>query len=189
MPRPGEQHQRKHLPSVTEILTAANLGVELNIPDSKLAYVLQRGTALHSAIELDLAGELDEASVHESIAGRLAAFRKFSAAVRLEPIATEIELEHPAWRFMGHPDLVALVNGRRCLLDWKAGHYPLPARRQIAGYQLLWEANRPDEPIEDYLVVTLHADGRPVVYPVDPTPARQTFLAALTCWYARKETA
>ena len=63
LPRPGEMAQRKHLPSVTEILCAAHLGVELNIPDGKLAYVLERGTALHSAIELDIAGELDEGQV------------------------------------------------------------------------------------------------------------------------------
>jgi len=191
LPQPGEMHQRKHLPSVTEILTASHLGVELGIPDSKLEYVLRRGTALHSAIELDLAGDLDEDSVVDDIRPRLGAFRKFAAAVNLKPIATEIELTHPGFRFMGHPDLVAWLTlsrrTRRTLLDWKAGWYPFSARFQLAAYDWLWSTTYPDQPIEDHVVVHLKDDGTCTPHHVDLGDGLQVFQAATVVWWARIE--
>ena len=190
LPQPFVMRQRKHLPSVTEILGAAGLGVELNISDTKLAYVLRRGTALHSAIELDLAGDLDESSVHDDIRARLDAFRKFAAAVALRPIATEIELSHPTWKFMGHPDLVGYVNDRVALIDWKSSvdpHAAHAARLQIAAYDELWRVTYLEQSIEDHLIIELRADGTFRVHPIDLGDGRQVFLAAVVCWYARKE--
>ena len=183
-------HQRKSLPSVTEILQAAHLGVDLGIPDGKLEYVLRRGTALHSAIELDLAGDLDAASVHEDIAPRLDAFRKFAKDVNLKPIATEIELTNHEWRVLGHPDLVATMNGRpqRVLVDWKSS--PLDrfaARYQLAAYRWLWDTTYPADQIDECVVVHLRDDGTAWPHAIDTTGALHVFQAAVVCWWARKE--
>jgi hypothetical protein len=185
-------HQRHRLPSTTEILQAAHLGPELNIPDSRLEFVLRRGAALHHAIELDLAGDLDGSSVVDDIAPRLTAFRAFATAVNLTPIATEIELTHPTWRVLGHPDLVAWVNApgqerRVALIDWKSSWSPHAARIQVAAYEWLWSETYPEQPIQDCLVVELKADGNYVVHHIDLGDGRQVFQAAICIWYARKE--
>ena len=177
--------QRGPLPSVTEILDAVGLGMDLRVSAARREYLFARGRALHYAIQLDQAGELDAATVHPEIAGKLDAWRKWAAAVQWQPQHVEVELVHPTWAVVGHPDAIGLANGRLTLTDWKSSFDLHSVRLQLSAYAWLWQATHSDEPIDDYLALELQAVGRYVPHPIDPRPYQQVFLAAVIVHRAR----
>ncbi len=182
---PGRLIDGTYWPSVTEVIEACGLGLEIPGPPERRAYYLARGRALHAAIQYDLEGVLDPATVHPEIAPGLDAWRKFVADTGYLSEASEIELRHERWRFLGHPDTVGRLNGRRVLLDLKYNTVDLAySALQHGGYALLWEANRAGETIDDYLVLQLKADGTYRLHPV--TPDRQTLLACVVVHRARQ---
>lgn len=184
----------ERLPRVSEILEACGLGVQFPMPAGRREWYLARGSALHKAIELDAAGELDETSVHSEIAPGLDAYRKFVAATGHTPlilpggqIASELELCHPRWRYMGHPDRVGWVNGNLSLLDWKSSVDPKYVSLQLAAYGLLWRDAHPDHPLQEFLAVRLGFDGTWSIHQIDPRQHEQTFLAAVVLYRALEE--
>ena len=59
-------------------------------------------------------------------------------------------------RVGGTCDLVAMIGGRRTLLDLKTGKRLYPRELvQIAAYGMLWEELHPDAPIERYSLLRL----------------------------------
>jgi len=159
------------------------------------AYHLERGTALHLAINMDLRGRLDEDSVHPAVAPGFAAWRRFREQARPELIMAECELRDPLWRFQGHPDLIARINGMATLIDYKYTESPdLPyCRLQLAAYAHLWEAFTRSVPDLAYpslsaaFVLQLTPSGRFQLHPLtltDLIEPRQDFLAAVRVWHA-----
>lgn len=178
------------LPRVTQILRAYGLGPSLTgVPPRILEAARHRGTSVHSAIEATAAGYLvqpedlpADASAHYD------GYRHFMADSGHEAIASEVEVKHSAWRYIGHLDRVGWLRGHRYILDWKTGdslELP-PVWRQLAAYRLAWNEEHPDQAVEAVAVVQFRSDGsyrfhEPSIAERDH--AAQVFLAALTLYH------
>lgn len=178
------------LPSVTQILQAVGLAPDFGfVREETLEHARARGKALHKAIALYHKGTLDESSLHEEVLPGFEAYRKFVKATEHEPIASELELVHPQWNYMGHPDRVGLCHRLLTIPDWKytAGFDKKYVAYQLAGYRMLWNANHPDRPVEQCLGVHLKKDGNFALHDLTSDEAKQTFLAALVVYRALQE--
>ena len=179
------------LPSVTRILKTVGLSPDFSfVNEETLELARARGKSLHLAIRYHHKGTLDESTLHAEVEPGFRAYLAFVKATEHEPIASELELVHPQWNYIGHPDRVGLCHGLRTLIDWKytAGFDKYYIRFQLAGYRLLWDATHPAEPIEKSLGIHLKKDGTPAVHDAPPdlsdSEAQQTFLAALVVYRA-----
>ena len=184
---------KAQLPSVTQILKACGLSADYtHVPKHLLDHAAQRGTALHLAIQLYHEDDLDEDSLHPEVAPGFSSYRKFLVESRHEPLHTEIEVIHPMWHYVGHPDRIGFLNEKRVILDFKYMETVklAPAVLQMTAYKLAWEAMYPDSPLAGGYVLQLKRDG---TYRLHHTPldqkAEQTFLAALVVYRAIEENA
>lgn len=179
------------LPRVSEILAAAGLGWDLSeVPPARLEYARMRGTALHLAIQYHHEGVLDESSLHPDIMPGFEAYRRFLKDSGHEPIASEVELVHPTWQYVGHPDRIGWLNQRRVILDFKytESFQFWPTAYQLAGYRLLWNAIHPTEPVTSTFALQLYPKtGQYQMRVVEAEKYEQTFLAALVVWRARQQ--
>ena len=179
------------LPRVTEILQVVGLGFNGDgIPAARLEHARLRGQALHLAIRYHHEGVLDEASLHPDILLGFEAYRRFLKDTGHEPIASEIELIHEAYGFMGHPDRVGWLHGKRVILDWKnTDSFDFwPAALQLSAYKLLWEANHPTELIQATFAVQLSpSTGKYQLRVVEAEKYQQIFLAALVVFRAKQQ--
>lgn len=135
------------VPSVTDVLSAAGLTPDWDALRLDPFY-LERGKAVHRAIELRLKGELEEGSVEPRIRSRFEAGIRCMDDLGLRPLAVEAPLcDRELW-VAGCPDVVALATrdveepridaGDLVIPDWKSGELPLGWELQVAGYKRLW---------------------------------------------------
>jgi hypothetical protein len=168
----------------------AGLGFDpTGIPPARLEYARLRGTALHLAIRYHHEGVLDETSLHPDLLPGFEAYLRFLADTKHEPIASELELIHPTYGFMGHADRIGWLNGKRVLLDWKytEAFQFWPVAYQLAGYRLLWNAVHPTELVTQAFALQLHPKSEKYqLRVVEAEKYEQTFLAALVVWRARQ---
>ena len=145
-----------------------------------------RGVAVHALLEADAYGYLDEADVTPVTAPYLDAARKFIAESGAEHVASEFEVRHPSWNYVGHPDRLCWLQGRRALLDWKCTESPdlAAAGRQLAAYRLALNASAPSTPVDFVAVVQLTADGRYRYHDISHAEHEPLFLAAVS--YGRR---
>jgi hypothetical protein len=178
------------LPRVTEVLQAVGLGPDFSaVPPEVLEAARARGRAVHNAIEAIVYDYLDEAALAPDVLTRLDAYRRFVKESGYETTHTEIEVEHPAWLYRGHPDTVGWLVGQRAILDWKNTDALdlAPAAYQLAGYRAAWNAQHPTEPVAALGVVQLKSDGSYRLHEVSAAEAEPVFLAAMMVYRARKE--
>ena len=172
------------LPSVTQILKAVGLGSDYaGVPEEVLEYARLRGVALHRAIQYHHDGTLDVDSLHPAVQPGFRAYLEFVADTGHRPIASEPELIHPAWQYVGHPDRVGWLGKDRVILDWKhvASVDVKVGRLQLAAYRMAWNALHLTEPVSRCFLVHLptNGDGRARLHEVTDPSAEQIFLAAL----------
>ena len=178
-------------PRVSEILAGTGLGFEANgIPPARLEYARLRGTALHLAIRFHHEGVLDESSLHPDVRPGFEGYLRFLEDTKHEPLVSEIELIHPTYGFIGHPDRVGWLNAKRIILDFKyTDSFDFwPTAYQLAAYKLLWEANYPQQPIQ--CTFALQLSPKDVTYhlrAIEADQYTQTFLAALLIWRAKRQ--
>ena len=176
------------LPRVTHILEEAALGPDFGAATpADLEAGRRRGARVHAAIEADHYGY--PVDIPPAIAPYLDAYRKFVAESGHEPIASEVEVIHPAWQYVGHVDRVGWLLGRRAILDWKSGGPPdlKAAGDQLSGYKLAWNAMHPGEPVEALGVLHLREDGTYRFHEIAGAEHEQVFLAAVVVYRTRKE--
>lgn len=181
-------------PSVTEVLDAVGLGVNLNgVPAEIRDAAMARGRAVHTVLEWILTGvPFDPATMAESIRPYVQAAEAFLAESGFDAVAVEKELLHPTWKFLGHPDWIGYCRKwpgePLCLIDLKTGEADLDtAKYQLAGYALLWAAQVGAPTLRKTAIVEAHDDGSYRVLPVDAKRAEQTVLASLVVYRARRE--
>lgn len=177
------------LPSVTEVLRAAGLTRDFKgVPAHLLEHAQLRGQALHQAIQWHHEGTLDQATLHPEIEPGFRAYQRFLVEMHHKPIASEIELVHPTWNFIGHLDRVGWLGPSRVIIDFKYTETPdlVGAAYQIAAYRMLWAACRPQEPISAGYVLQLTLAGRYQPHLLEEAQAEQVFLAALVVFRARQ---
>lgn len=79
----------------------------------------------------------------------------------IEVIATEQPRWSPTWGYIGTGDLIAKVDGSRDGLDFKSSKKIYPENHlQLAAYQMAWEEEHPDQPLERRHVVRVGKDGK-----------------------------
>lgn len=173
------------LPSVTEIIAGVGLAWDYKGIDEKYSLL---GKAAHETVHLRALGELDLASVHPDVAPALRGYEQWALDVGHVPLASEQELVHTGYGYVGHLDRVGSVHAyTRALVDWKYTDSPdlKAARIQLAGYRIAWDFVHPEAPIERCFVVQLRKDGRAVPHDLTDDYARQVFLAALIVFTER----
>lgn len=177
------------LPRVTEVLQAVGLAPDFSaVPPDVLATAQKRGTAVHEAVEALAYAYLDEAAVDPEIAPYLAAYRRFVTESGHEAIASEVEVVHPTWQYVGHLDRVGWLLKHRVILDWKSGDTIdlYAAGFQLAAYRLAWNATHPDQPVAGAAVVQLKADATYRYHEIAAVDFEQGFLAAVVVYRAQQ---
>jgi hypothetical protein len=97
------------LPSVTRILKP--LYDFSAIAPAVLKHAADRGSAVHRAIELWIADDLDESSLCEEIKPYFAGFKKFVSEKRPEFVMSEQKLYHPDMMYAGTMDIMLKMPG------------------------------------------------------------------------------
>jgi len=177
------------VPSVTRILESVGLIDYSHIPWQIRQMALERGRAVHEAIALDLAGDLDEESAEEiGILGYVLAARDARAALGiLVPTAVEERVFHPKLDYAGTLDL----RDGNIMLDWKTNQADYWVRFQLAAYAACLAGagdGRWAGASVRRICVELHDDATYRLYEI---PAAgwledwQTFLAALRVYRER----
>lgn len=139
------------LPSVTQVLERTGIVDYSFIPPATREMALERGSAVHAAIALDLENDLDEASV-EPIMGYVQAARNARRDLGIaKPDLFEQRGYHPQYRYAGTVDLIA----GDLLLDWKTNSAEWWVRLQTAAYA----AMQPEPGRFKRMAVELHDDG------------------------------
>lgn len=188
------------LPRVTEILTRVGLALDYEklLPAEKLLMLRQRGTALHQAIQYLDRGTLDLATVHPAILPGLEAYQAWAHDVHHEAWESELEVVHPEWHFVGHPDRIGTVHGEPAVIDWKYSESPdlRGGRYQLAGYKLLANALLDEDTgmprwhnlIHECYLVQLSPTGKGYrMHRLTDANADQVFLAAVILHRALRE--
>lgn len=105
------------VPSVTKIIEPISRSVYGGIDDALLQKAANRGTSVHSAIELWLTyGVEDIPSEHMPY---FSAFRSWYDSVNPEIIGMEIRLLHRLMRYAGTCDLLCYIGDQLTLVDYK----------------------------------------------------------------------
>ena len=168
----------EEVPGVTQVLSAVGL-IDFSWQSDKLV----RGRMAHQAIELDIAGELDEDAAREvGVMPFVEAAREVRRVLGIEsPAAVERALYHSILQYAGTIDLVA----NDVVLDWKTGEAQPWVRFQLAAYAALAEANGlipVHAPVARRICAELHEDGGYRLFVLDAATWLEdfeTFLAAL----------
>lgn len=148
-------HNGRKVPSVTQIINAV-------IPRRHMAdeWYLERGRAVHRAIELMNNDALDWDTLDPRIRPQLEAFLKFQKECNGTVIESEIRLVSTRYRFAGTIDALIQHNCEPveiCMTDFKACLEP-QVELQLGGYWLLSCEQRPMN-IKRGLGLRLSADG------------------------------
>ncbi|HNS91318.1 MAG TPA: hypothetical protein PKJ72_14870 [Deltaproteobacteria bacterium] len=125
----------ERFPSVTQVL--ADLGFYGDAVKYFTEYKRDLGSFTHKAIELYLAGELDESTLDPAILPRLNAWRKFEAETGYVSSGCEIVMASESYRFAGTVDHRGTLNDRPVIIDVKTGVLMPATGIQLGGYEIL----------------------------------------------------
>lgn len=101
-------HDGKEVPSVSAILRETKRQPSY---DGFNPFFAQKGSYVHRAIELEVAGKLDEATVDDRVKPYLVAWRKFREDFKPVIHATEAWVYHPIYEYAGTFDLLLTLPG------------------------------------------------------------------------------
>lgn len=123
----------KVTPSVTTITSAWNEGITGREPFKGISpFYAQRGTMVHEAIAMDLAGELDKSSLDPALAGFFKAYENAKFRLKLYRAKTmRIEEVLTGEGYCGTADLITNTS----LIDWKTGKHHWTHWMQLAAYR------------------------------------------------------
>jgi hypothetical protein len=130
------------------------------------------GRTVHAMADLDLQ-DAPDAEIHKVAADAglpredfdkamrsFAAFRQWRIACHVIPIATEESLVNEEFQYGGTPDLVAIVEGKVALVEFKTSVKPFPDHLvAMAAHAFLWNEAHPDRKIETFHWLGLPKDG------------------------------
>lgn len=199
----------KVLPSVTQVLSVLTSDYFARIPPEVLERKRQIGQAVHAAIALDLAGDLDESSIDPAWEGYFQGWRKFRSTIAENDIGEgETPGYHRTYLYAGTPDLeLRIYNGafrakRWALVDFKCTWALHPAvGPQTAAYQEMRNASgrfvrrqdvvaqflRPQYPLVDRYALHLGPQGTYKLESLSDKNDFQVFLSALNLYRFREK--
>lgn len=170
------------LPSVTQVL--GHYSDFSGIPESVLENAARRGTKVHAICSSHIQN-LWIPEVPEDCAGFFESFKAWADGMIEDVIACEVELVHPIFQYVGHPDMIVRLKGDTTLtvLDLKTPAQKQKVwRYQVAAYKQLIESNDLGEIGRGMCLRLKKEGGAPIVdeYTTTMTADFQIFLAALT---------
>lgn len=174
------QQNGRRLPSVTQII-----GAVIPRQHNPGEWYLQRGSAVHRAIELLASDCLDWETVDPRIKPRLDALLKFQLECRARIVESELRLASRRYGFAGTIDALVEHNSapqELALTDFKNG-IEAQIELQLGAYWLLLQENKPTLQIKRGLGLHLKETGAYSCRWFDRKAmvrAGQTFLSALT---------
>lgn len=117
---------------------------------------LNIGSFVHKTIEEIISGRLRREGVDERIVVPINRFYQWYNSLKIEPVASEKMVYTDKPKIAGTVDLVAKVNNRLMLIDWKTSkdiydEYEL----QLGAYMFLWEAMEPNQKIDGAYIVRI----------------------------------
>lgn len=134
------------LPSVTTILREAGLIDFSGTPGAVLAGAQARGSRVHAALHYACEGTLDWSSVGDEDRPYVEAGVQFLQTSQFEPLAMEVRLHHPTFRYAGTTDLVGAWGGQPAVADYKTGRaHDVAADLQLSAYEACLRAYPPVE--------------------------------------------
>ena len=175
MPRiPYKNKDGKRLPGVTTIAGAFKPSIEgLLIWANRLGQdgktleegrdsATEPGTCVHAMIEAYLRG-LDPHEVEkqyppdvvDKASNAFLNFLTWAETHKLKPVAIEPNLISEAHQYGGTPDLIAEMNGKLSLVDWKSGRVYEHVLLQLAAYREAWFENNGGSRIEGFHVLQI----------------------------------
>lgn len=161
------------LPAVTYVLSAV-LGEAIWNADP---WYLDRGHAVHACAAFIAQGKSFD--FDPAIAGQVAACRKFFADVKPKVVSVEHRIYHPVYLYAGTADMIAVIDGKLCVVDWKASYTPI-SEIQVGAYAL-------PEKVKYGMIVELKVDGNYKATKMFKTERRaQEFIAVLSVYGIKK---
>jgi hypothetical protein len=122
--------------SVTGVLKWAGLIRLGGIPEPVLERARQRGTDVHTIVQYDNDGALDECSVDDEYRGYLDAWRRFRREATFRPVLSERRLASRRYRVCGTLDAIGTLDGVGAIVDAKTGSPDdVAADLQTAAYE------------------------------------------------------
>lgn len=162
--------------SVTDYLKDALGDPFAGVPENVLKFAQARGNAVHKAVELLTAGELDWRTVDARIEGYVRAAEKFHRDCPGTIVAAELPIVTPIPGVAGRPDLIKFIRGYRSLVDYKTSQQMKPRMRlQTAGYKKIWNARYPKHPVSHRYGLRLQPDGYYKLIPHDDLDDMKAF--------------
>ncbi len=119
-----------------------------------------RGTYAHEACALDVKGDLDEASIDESVMPFVESERIFRREVQPKTHAQELKVVNEAMGYKGTLDWECCFKDSNWILDRKTGLAASWHRYQVALYALAWAAQNPGQPMPRRAALYLSHEGK-----------------------------
>ena len=165
----------RRLISVTQVLKSAGIIDTSWYTD----WAAERGSAVHKAIQLESAGELDEDSVDFNVQPYLEAYRKFRLEKGWHPVATELMVVDRVYEYAGTLDALGMMKDRMTIVDYKTGPLAAPVGLQLSAYALGVKAYQ-GKAVTNLVGVQLKPDGTYKMkrYPFEPLVFRAALKVA-----------
>ncbi len=150
----------RRLLSVTQALGIAGFSEWLdNIAPDTLEYARDRGIAVHEALRLMDADELDWQSVDPVIMPYVLAYSDFKTETGFEVLQSEQAGYHQSYQYAGRWDRVGILQGAKMVLDFKSGsELRKQSALQLAAYERIISSQGDNEPIQR-AALQLKSDG------------------------------
>lgn len=169
------------IPSVTTVMKPLSDSVYGSIDQEILDRAAERGTAVHTAIENHILFGIDD--VPAEYDGYFKAFLKWNTEHGVKPESTEIRLYHRTLMYAGTADMIAEVDGKHTLIDFKTSTalQPMLYGVQLEAYERAMQSLGMKKP-EMKMIVHLQKTGKYQMIPYKPGDIEcwKVFTALLT---------
>lgn len=171
------------VPSVTTVLEREQ---ELDgIPRERLEAKREIGHRGHHAIALALHRVLDRSKLDPRLEGYVQAALRFKDETGCTVLRVEQQLYDATLRVAGTLDLLGVIDGATCIVDWKLGEVPSTAGLQTAAYDYLYRHSYGGRPVKRF-AVQLDEEGDFKIFPYKDVRDWNWFVSALNLWWWRK---
>ena len=145
------------IPSVTQIMQPLNQRAYDGIDQAIMDNAAARGTAVHEAAEFYARYRAEECP--EEYAGYFKAFKDWFSSYRVNVVKTEQAYYHPHLLYAGTIDLIAEVDGKLMIVDYKTTHTikDMLTRVQLEAYARMISAQ--GQGVAGKAILQLRRDG------------------------------
>ncbi len=175
------------IPSVTQVMEPLSQHEYTRVDEQTLMRAADRGTMVHNAIENYIKFGIDDCP--EEHRGYMDAFLEWWGLTGPEAVGSELRTYHKLYRYAGTIDLVAMIDGKLTLIDYKTTYKLMDknVRVQLEAYAQALRSH--GIIIERKMVLHLHKDGKwsaPEYLPMDAEALRVFNSCKCLCDYLAK---